>query len=119
MTPTTEPDFKLLLARADDFRDEIADAIDVAVAAVDCASPCAEAVRRELRRIGSTLNAVSVVTWLNLRTLDVVTNGAVMATIRAKLLSAGSGPSLDTADAAAFLADFQLLTKKLRGGRLN
>jgi hypothetical protein len=119
MTMTTEPDFQVMLARADAFREGIADVIDEAVAAVDPESPWADAGRCGLRRIGGSLGQISDVTLLNLRTLDIAMGGTIMETIRVKLTAVGCGRSLDFVDAAALLAEFAPLIEAVRRRRFN
>jgi hypothetical protein len=74
---------------------------------VDPGSPCADAHRRGLQRIADTLDAVPFVTMCNLANLDAALRGGLLALI-------GAGPTLDYADAAAFLAAFEPLIEKAR-----
>jgi hypothetical protein len=74
---------------------------------VDPASACAGYQRRGLRRIADTLDAVPYVTFCNLANLDAALRGGLLDLIEVRLLAVGAGPTLDFADAAAFLAGFK------------
>ena len=84
---------------------------------VDPASPCADAQRR-IQRIAATLDAVPYVTLCNLANLNTVLRGGWLDLIEVRLLAVGAGPSLDFADAAAFLAEFDVMIEKVRRRRL-
>ena len=63
-------------------------------------------VRRVLERISASLDAVDYVVLANLATVNMVTRGLILATVRVKLLCGGAAPELDYADAASFLEEF-------------
>ena len=98
---------------------EVADQIDrtdrfiadlremVAATAVDPRSPCADAQRRGLRRIAATVDAVPFVTFCNLANMDAALRGGLLDLIEVRLMCVGGGPTLDYADATAFLAGFE------------
>ena len=79
----------------------------VAAMAVDPASPCAEETRAGLKRIAATLDAVPYVTMCNLSNINTAMHGGLLEMIEANLMCVGGGPTLDYADAAAFLAAYQ------------
>jgi hypothetical protein len=85
----TDGEVRQQVERADCFIEQLRDLIHATI--VDPASLCADAQRRGLRRIADTLDAVPYVTML----------------IEVHLKCVGGGPTLDHADAAAFLAAFQ------------
>ena len=58
-------------------------------------------------RIADTLDAVPYVTMCNLANLNAALRGGVLDLIEVRLLAVGGGPTLDYADAAAFLAGFE------------
>ena len=78
----------------------------IAATVVDPASPCADDQRRGLRRIAETLDAVPFVTSCNLANINAAMRGGLLELIEVHL-AVGAGPTLDFADAAAFLAGFQ------------
>lgn len=84
-----------------DFREMIAATV------VDPGSACADYQRRGLQRIADTLDAVPFVTMCNLANLNAAMRGGLLDLIEVGLLAVGGGPTLDFADAAAFLAAFQ------------
>jgi hypothetical protein len=90
----------------------------VAATVVDPRSPCAEAHRRGLERIAETLDAVPYVTFCNLANLDAALRGGLLDLIEVGLLAVGGGPTLDYADAAAFLAGFETVIENVRRRRL-
>jgi hypothetical protein len=90
----------------------------VAATEIDPASPCADAHRRGLQRIAATLDAVPFVTMYNLSNLDAALRGGVLDLVEVKLVCVGAGPTLDYADAAAFLATFERMIEKVRKRRL-
>ncbi len=104
------------IARADrfiaDFREMIAATV------VDHASACTDYQRRGLQRIASTLDAVPFVTMCNLANLNAAMRGGLLDLIEVGLLAVGGGPTLDFADAAAFLAGFETVIEKVRRRRL-
>src|SRR6476620_3299684 len=93
------------IERADHFIEQLRDAITAT--AVDPASLCADARRRGLQRIAATLDAVPFVTMCNLANLDAAVGGGPMEVIEVRLMRVGAGPTLDYADAAAFLARYE------------
>ena len=112
----TDAEVAAQIERADRFIAEFRELI--AATAVDPASPCADAHRRGLRRIADTVDAVPYVTMCNLSNLDVALRGGVLDLIEVRLFAVGAGPTLDYADAAAFLAGFEPLIEKVRRRRL-
>ena len=76
----------------------------IAATVVDPASACADDHRRGLQRIADTLDAVPYVTFCNLANLDAALRGGLLDLIEVRLLAVGAGPTMDYADAAAFLA---------------
>ena len=83
------------------------------------ASLCADAQRRGLQRIASTLDTVPYVTFCNLANLDAAMGGGLMQIIEVHLLAVGGGPTLDYADATAFLAEFKPMIDLARRRRIN
>jgi hypothetical protein len=79
----------------------------VAATAVDPASPCADETRAGLKRIAATLDAVPYVTMCNLANINTAMCGGLLDVIEVSLMCVGGGPTLDYADAAAFLAAYQ------------
>ena len=82
------------------------------------ASPCADAYRRGLKRIAATLDSVPFVTMCNLANLDVALRGGLVDLIALRLMCVGAGPTMDYADATAFLAKFEPLIEKARSRML-
>jgi len=112
----TDAEVAAQIERADRF---IADFREmVAAAEVDPTSPCAAEHRRGLARIAETLDAVSFGTMCNLANLDVALRGGLVDLIALRLMCVGAGPTLDYADAAAFLAGFEPLIEKARSRML-
>ena len=91
----------------------------IAATVVDPASPCADYKRRGLQRIGATLDAVPYVTFCNLANLDTALRGGLLDLIEVRLMCVGAGPTLDYADATAFLAVFQPMIDMALARRLN
>jgi hypothetical protein len=91
-----------------DFREMIAATV------VDPASACADYQRRGLQRIADTLDAVPFPTACNLSNLDAALRGGLLDLIEVRLLAVGAGPTLDYADATAFLAAFEPIIEKAR-----
>ena len=102
---STDTKIASMVAKTDRFREAVRNAINETV--VDSRSNCAEAARRGLRRIAETLDAVPSETVYNLATLDAATKGIVMQAVEVHLMAIGGGPTLDYADATAFLAMFE------------
>ena len=90
----------------------------VAATAVDPASACADYQRRGLQRIAATLDAVPYVTFSNLANLDAAMRGGLLDLIEVQLMCVGAGPTLDYADATAFLATLETMIEKVRRRRL-
>ena len=103
--------------RADRFIEQLRDAI--ATTAVDPANACADAQRRGLQRIAATLRAVPFVTMCNLANLNAAMRGRLLGVIELHLDCVGGGPTLDHADATAFLAAFQPVIDMALTRRLN
>ena len=74
--------------------------------------------RRGLQRIADTLDAVPYVTMCNLANLNAAMRGGLLDLIEVRLLAVGAGPTLDYADATAFLAGFETVIEKVRRRRL-
>ena len=103
------------IERADCFIEQLRDAITATV--VDPASLCADDQRRGLQRIAATLDAVPFVTVCNLANLNTAMRGGLMEVIEVHLMCVGAGPTLDFADATAFLAGFETMIEKMRRRR--
>jgi hypothetical protein len=58
-------------------------------------------------RIAATLDVVPFVTMCNLANLDTAMRGGLPDLIEVRLICVGGGPTLDYADATAFLAGFE------------
>jgi hypothetical protein len=101
----TDHEVRQQVERADCFIEQLRDAITATV--VDPESLCADAQRRGLQRIAATLDAVPFVTMCNLANLNAVLRGGLLEMIQVQLMCVGAGPTLDFADAAAFLAGFK------------
>ena len=71
---------------------------------VDPASPCEAACRRGLERIAATVDAVDYVTFCNLANVNAAMRGVLIDVLEVQLMCVGQGPTLDYADASAFLA---------------
>ena len=74
---------------------------------VDPESLCADDHPAGLQRISATLDAVPHVTMSNLANLNVAMRGARLSVLEVQLMCVGAGPTMDYADATAFLAAFQ------------
>ena len=101
----TDVEVRQQIERADRFREALRDAIHATI--VDPASACADEQRRGLRRIADTLDAVPFVTFCNLANINTAMRGGLLEVIEVHLMCVGAGPTLDFADAAAFLAGFK------------
>jgi len=112
----TDAEVRQQVERADCFIEQLRDAIAATV--VNPASLCADDQRRGLQRIAATLDAVPFVTMCNLANLDAALRGGLLDLIEVRLLAVGGGPTLDYADAAAFLAGFETMIEKTRRRRL-
>jgi hypothetical protein len=104
------------IERADRFIGQLREMIAATV--VDPASPCADEQRRGLERIAATVDQVPYVLMGNLANLDAASRGGVLSMVEVQLMAVGAGPTLDYADAAAFLATFERVVEKLRRLRL-
>jgi len=113
----TDIEVRQQVERADCFIEQLRDAITATV--VDPASLCADAQRRGLSLIADTLDAVPYVTMCNLSNLNAAMRGGLMELIEVRLKCVGGGPTLDHADAAAFLAAFQPMIDMALRRRLN
>jgi len=112
----TDAEVAAQIERADRFIAEFREM--VATAEVDPTSPCAAEHRRGLARIGGTLDAVPFGTMCNLANLDVALRGGLVDLIALRLMCVGAGPTMDYADATAFLAKFEPLIEKARSRML-
>ena len=74
--------------------------------------------RRGLQRIADTLDAVPFGTICNPASLNAARRGGLLDLIEVQLMCVGGGPTLDYADAAAFLARFETVIEKVRRRRL-
>jgi hypothetical protein len=101
--------------RADCFIEQLRDAITATV--VDPTSLCAIAQHRGLQWIAATLDAVPFVTRCNLANFNAVMPGGLLDLIEVGLLAVGGSPTLDFADATAFLAGFDIVIEKVRRRR--
>jgi hypothetical protein len=91
----------------------------VAATAVDPASACADEQLCGLKRIATTLDAVPYVTMCNLANINAAMRGGLLSVIEVQLMCVGGGPTLDYADAAAFLAAYQPAIDMALARRLN
>jgi hypothetical protein len=103
--------------RADRFIEQLRDAIAATV--VDPDSPCADYKRRGLQRIAATLDAVPFVTMCNLANLNTAMRGGLLDVVEVHLMCVGAGPTLDFADATAFLTVFQPMIDLARKRMIN
>jgi hypothetical protein len=115
-TEMTDAEVADQIERADRFIEQLREMI--AATDVDPASTCADEQRRGLQRIASTLDAVEYATFCNLADANAAMRGTFMLLIEAYLMSVGAGPSLDYADATAFLAEFERMIAKAGRQRL-
>ena len=74
--------------------------------------------RRGLRRIATTVDQVDYVVFANLANVDTAFRGRLLEVIEVHLMCVGAGPTLDFADATAFLAGFETMIEKARKLRL-
>ena len=116
----TDAEVREQIERTDRFieqlRDAIAEAIANPVTTIDQHDQC-------LERIAATLEAVPFVTMCNLANLDAawrnrMGGGTFMSVIEVYLMGAGGGPTLDYADATAFLVEFERMIENVRKRRL-
>jgi len=69
---------------------------------------------QSLAGLAATLDAVPFLTWCNLSNLDAALHGGLLDLIEVNLMCVGGGPTLDYADAAAFLAAFEPMIEQAR-----
>jgi hypothetical protein len=112
----TNAEVRQQVERADRFIERLREMINATV--VDPASACADDHRRGLQRIAETLDAVPYVTFCNLANLDAALRSGLLDLIEVQLMCVGAGPTLDYADASAFLATFERMIEKVRKRRL-
>ena len=84
----------------------------IAATVVDPASPCAVEARSGLERIAATVDGVDF--YANLANINTAMRGGLLSLIEVKLMCVGAGPTLDFADATAFLAEFNKLIDVVR-----
>lgn len=113
----TDAEVAAQIERADRFIADVREMIAATV--VDPASACADYQRRGLQRIADTVDAVPYLTMCNLSNLNTALRGGLMDLIEVRLMCVGGGPTLDFADAAAFLAVFQPMIDMALARRLN
>jgi hypothetical protein len=118
----TDSEVRDQIERADAFREGLRDAIAEAIAAVNPHSPCSSEARAGLARISATLDAVPFVTFANLSNIDLAlqrrTGTGLMPVVEMHLRAVGGGPTLDYADATAFLAEFKPMIDMAREDQL-
>ena len=73
---------------------------------------------RGLERIAATVDQVDYVLFCNLANLNTALRGGLLDLIDVHLLAVGGGPTLDFADATAFLARFEAVIEQVRKRRL-
>jgi len=112
----TDSEAREQVERADHFREALRDAIHATP--VDPASLCADQHRRGLERIAGTLDAVDCVMMCNLANINTAMRGWLLELVEVRLMCVGGGPTLDFADATAFLAAFQPMIDMARRRRL-
>jgi hypothetical protein len=115
-TEMTDDQVAAQIERTDNFIAELRELI--ATTTTDPASPCADEHRRGLQRIAETLDAVDYVTFANLANINTALRGGLLELLEVQLMIVGAGPSLDFADAAAFLAWLETVIEKVRKRRL-
>jgi hypothetical protein len=111
----TDAEVREQIERADRFienlRDAIAEVIADQVNTTDQHDQC-------LQRIAATVDQVPFVTMCNLSNLDAAWRNrmgmTIMSVIEVYLMGAGCGPTLDYADATAFLAEFEAMIETAR-----
>jgi hypothetical protein len=112
----TDDEVAAQIARTEHFiellREMIAEAIANPVSAIEQHVQC-------LQRIAATLDAVPFVTMCNLSNLDAARRSrfhgmTFLSVIEVHLMTVGGGPTLDHADATAFLAAFQPMIEMAR-----
>jgi hypothetical protein len=90
--------------RADDFIDAFREMVAATTIDPRC---CADETRAGLARIAASLDAVPYVTMCNLANINAAMRGELLELIEVQLMCVGAGPTLDYADATAFLAAYQ------------
>jgi hypothetical protein len=101
----TDAQVRQQVERADCFIAEFRELIASTI--VDSASPCEAACLRGLERIAATVDAVDYGTMCNLANINAAMRGGLLDVIEVQLMCVGAGPTLDYADATAFLAAYQ------------
>jgi len=101
----TAAELRQRVERTERFIEQLRDAIETTV--VDPESLCADDRRAGLQRISATLDAVPYVTMCNLATINEAMRGGFLSVLEVYLMCVGGGPTLDYADATAFLGEFK------------
>ena len=92
----------------------------IASTVVDPASSCEAACHRGLEWIGATVDAVDYVVFANLANANEGMRGLLLDVLGVQLMCVGQGPTLDYADASAFLAElYQPISELVRKRRLH
>ena len=117
MSEMSDSEVRDQVARADAFVKQLRDAIAGTI--INPESLCADAQRRTLRKITETMGAVPFVTFANLSNIDTVLDGLLMELIEVNLMTCGTSPEWDFADAASFLRRFEPIIDVARKRRLN
>ncbi len=112
----TDAEVREQIERTDRFieqlREMIAQAVANPVSTIDQHDQC-------LQRIAATVDEVPFVTMCNLSNVDAAWRGKLhgdtfLSVIEVYLMGAGGGPTLDYADATAFLAEFEAMIETAR-----
>jgi hypothetical protein len=101
----TDEEVRQQVERTDAFIAAFCKLIASTAVAVDPASPCEAACRSGLARIAATVDAVDYVTFCNLANVNAAMRGGLLDVLGVQLMCVGQGPTLDYADASAFLAE--------------
>jgi hypothetical protein len=99
----TDEEVRQQVERADAFIAAFRELIASAVDAVDPASPARLPAIVGLERIAATVDAVEYVVFCNLANVNAAMRGTLLDVLGVKLMCVGQGPTLDYADATAFL----------------
>jgi hypothetical protein len=100
----TDEEFRQQIERTDRFIAAFRELIASTV--VDPANPCEATCRSGLARIAATVGAVDYVTFVcNLANVNAAMRGGLLDVLGVQLMCVGQGPTLDYADASAFLAE--------------
>jgi hypothetical protein len=113
----TDAEVAAQIARTDRFIAELRALIAATI--TDPSSACADYHRSGLRRITETIDRVDYVTFANLANINAALRGMLLELIEVKLMCVGAGPTLDFADATAFLAGFKSMIDMALARRLN